>query len=54
MKVYLKSDGTVWATGANQGQLGDGTTVNRYYPVQWEVRPMKGAEAGIVIRLFEK
>jgi alpha-tubulin suppressor-like RCC1 family protein/plastocyanin len=33
--VYLKSDGTVWATGTNTyGQLGDGTQNARYNPVQ--------------------
>ena len=33
--VYLKSDGTVWATGYNAwGQLGDGTTTQRTNPVQ--------------------
>ncbi len=34
--VYLKSDGTVWASGYNgQGQLGDGTwTTSRLNPVQ--------------------
>jgi uncharacterized delta-60 repeat protein len=32
---YLKTDGTLWAMGANQyGQLGDGTTVARAIPVQ--------------------
>ena len=31
----LKSDGTVWAWGYNeQGELGDGTTLNRLYPSQ--------------------
>ena len=33
--VALKSDGTVWAWGSNlDGQLGDGTTIHRYSPVQ--------------------
>ena len=33
--VFLKSDGTVWATGKNEyGQLGDGTTTQRTNPVQ--------------------
>jgi alpha-tubulin suppressor-like RCC1 family protein len=31
--VALKSDGTVWTWGNNGlGQLGDGTTTNRYHP----------------------
>ena len=31
----IRSDGTLWAGGDNSnGQLGDGTTVNRYEPVQ--------------------
>ncbi|WP_083770243.1 RCC1 domain-containing protein [Citrifermentans bemidjiense] len=33
--IALKSDGTLWSWGYNAfGQLGDGTTVNRYVPVQ--------------------
>lgn len=33
--LAVKSDGTVWAWGNNSlGQLGDGTTTNRYTPVQ--------------------
>lgn len=33
--VAIKKDGTVWAWGWNEGgQLGDGTTIDRYIPVQ--------------------
>jgi hypothetical protein len=33
--LALRNDGTVWAWGRNnQGQLGDGTDVNRQTPVQ--------------------
>ena len=33
--IALKSDGTLWAWGLNgNGQLGDGTTLYRYTPVQ--------------------
>lgn len=33
--LFLKNDGTVWACGYNaNGQLGDGTTTNRFAPVQ--------------------
>lgn len=33
--LFLKNDGTVWACGYNNyGQLGDGTNVNKYTPVQ--------------------
>ena len=33
--IFLKSDGTVWATGYNNfGQLGDGSTANKSNPVQ--------------------
>ena len=32
--VAIKTDGTLWTWGANiVGQIGDGTTVNKYYPV---------------------
>jgi alpha-tubulin suppressor-like RCC1 family protein len=33
--LYLKSDGTAWASGSNTvGQLGDNTNTNRTAPVQ--------------------
>lgn len=33
--LFIKTDGTVWATGKNtSGQLGDGTKVSRFVPVQ--------------------
>jgi alpha-tubulin suppressor-like RCC1 family protein len=33
--VAIKNDGTIWAWGYNiSGELGDGTTTNRYTPVQ--------------------
>jgi autotransporter-associated beta strand protein len=33
--LFLKSDGSVWACGANgYGQLGDGTTIDKAIPVQ--------------------
>src|SRR5690606_15342830 len=42
--VALKNDGSVWAWGHNYfGQLGDGTTENRYAPVQ--VKNLSGVKA---------
>jgi len=33
--LILKTDGSVWACGSNEfGQLGDGTTTDRYAPVK--------------------
>lgn len=33
--MILKTDGTLWATGYNgNGQLGDGTTIDKLSPVQ--------------------
>jgi alpha-tubulin suppressor-like RCC1 family protein len=33
--ISLKADGSLWSWGNNaHGQLSDGTTINRYYPVQ--------------------
>jgi alpha-tubulin suppressor-like RCC1 family protein len=33
--LALKADGTIWAWGYNRsGQLGDGTTINKSFPVQ--------------------
>ena len=44
----LKDDGTVWAWGLNSaGQLGDGTTINRPFPVQVQgLDDVKSVSAG--------
>src|SRR4030095_15027457 len=43
----LKSDKTVWAVGGNNfGQLGDGTTVNRLFPVPTGLTNVKAIAAG--------
>ena len=40
--VFVKSDGSLWAFGENQGgQLGDGTVINRAYPV-----PVRSSSTG--------
>lgn len=54
--LFLKSDSTVWACGYNgQGQLGDGTTVNRLAPVQVQgLSGIKAISAGAYYSLFLK
>jgi hypothetical protein len=48
--LALRSDGTVWAWGANRlGQIGDGTTENRVTPVQ--VQNLSGAVAIAIRRM---
>jgi alpha-tubulin suppressor-like RCC1 family protein len=47
--VALKSDGTVWAWGSNyHGQLGDGTTIDRFTPV-----PVSGLGSIIAVAASE-
>jgi alpha-tubulin suppressor-like RCC1 family protein len=42
--VALKNDGTVWTWGFNYyGQLGDGTTINRYSPVQVKIQELNSS-----------
>jgi alpha-tubulin suppressor-like RCC1 family protein len=45
----LKNDGTVWAWGLNNyGELGDGTTTDRYTPVQVSsLAGITGISAGV-------
>ncbi|MGB7569057.1 MAG: immunoglobulin domain-containing protein, partial [Chitinivibrionales bacterium] len=51
----LKTDGTVWAFGANfNGQLGDGTTTNRLAPVQISISNVQSVAAGWNHSLFLK
>jgi alpha-tubulin suppressor-like RCC1 family protein len=43
--LVLKSDGTVWAWGYNQeGELGNGTSVDSFIPVQ-----VSGLKGGVAI-----
>ena len=45
--LYLKSDGSLWASGLNSsGQLGDGTNTNRNFPVQIELSGVTAIAAG--------
>jgi len=40
--LALKFDGTLWAWGKNEhGQIGDGTTITRYFPVQVFFEPLE-------------
>ncbi len=52
--LFLKTDGTVWAAGANSsGQLGDGTTTSRRTPVQ-ALNGVQAISAGSSLSLFLK
>lgn len=45
--IALKTDGTLWAWGDNEnGRLGDGTSINRYSPVQIGTSTWKDIAAG--------
>lgn len=54
--LFLKSDGTVWAAGLNErGQLGDGTTTDKYVPIQVsEMSGISAIAAGSLHSLFLK
>ncbi|MDB6078259.1 MAG: repeat domain protein [Akkermansiaceae bacterium] len=52
--LFLKTDGTVWASGSNRdGQFGDGTTTDRIMPVQI-MSGVKAIAAGANHSLFLK
>ena len=47
--LYLKSDWSLWAMGANgTGLLGDGTTTNRSTPVEIESNGVSSVTAGSI------
>jgi alpha-tubulin suppressor-like RCC1 family protein len=54
--LFLKNDGTAWATGANYiGQLGDGTTTNRSSPVKiTSITNVRAVAAGFDHSIFLK
>ncbi|MEP7265939.1 MAG: hypothetical protein ABI772_15655, partial [Bacteroidota bacterium] len=54
--LFLKNDGTVWATGANaSGQLGNGDTLNVFSPVQLDsLSDIIAVSAGASHSLFLK
>ncbi len=52
--LYLKTDGTLWAMGLNNyGQLGDGTTANRNFPVK-VANGVNAVAAGFLHSLYLK
>ena len=53
--LFLKSDGSLWATGLNSyGQLGEGTTINRNSPVQVVASGVTQVATGYYNSLFLK
>jgi alpha-tubulin suppressor-like RCC1 family protein len=51
--LFLKSDGTAWAAGANDGRLGDGTGTFTNSPVQCTVANVTAISAGALFSLFK-
>jgi alpha-tubulin suppressor-like RCC1 family protein len=51
--LFVESDGSLWAMGANgNGQLGDGTTTERHVPVMIEPSNVVAVAAGLNFSLF--